>query len=296
MKNRAYVFILIFVAAILGGGAGIFGKISLAEIPPFSFTFLRFLVASIFLIPFTLHHLPSFKKKDYKIILVSLLASANVIFFAFGIRETTANISQMIYTAVPIVTALLSYYLLKEKFGINKIIGITVGFIGTIIVVLLPLISKNGDTGTIGGNLTIVVAMLSISLYWVLIKKLKSDYSPLQINNYFIFITTILFFFLSGFDLIRNPNWFNGVSLNAYLSLVFVAVFSTALYYLISQVINKKATPVITSMILYIQPFATFIWAYYLLSEKLTALFLVGVIFSLLGVGIYNFSSKNRPI
>jgi len=291
-SNKLLVFFLIILAAILGGGAGVFGKIALAEIPPFSFTFLRFLIASIFLIPFSLKYLPTFKRKDYKIILLSLLASANVVLFAYGIKHTTANISQMIYTAVPIVSALLSFYYLKERFGVSKIIGIAVGFMGTIIVVLLPLISNNNGGSTIGGNLTIFIAMLSISLYWVLSKKFHSEYSPLEINNYFIFTTTVLLFFLSIFDLFREPTWWQGVSANAYLALIFVAVLSTAIYYLISQIIIKRATPVMASMVLYVQPLATFVWAYYFLSEKLTVLFLVGVLLSLLGVGIYNFSKK----
>jgi len=295
-KNSYHIFFLVVIAAILGGGAGVFGKIALAEIPPFSFTFLRFLIASIFLIPFSLKYLPAFKRKDYKIILLSLLASANVVLFAFGIKHTTANISQMIYTAVPIVSALLSFYYLKERFGVNKIFGIVVGFVGTVIVVLLPLISSNNGGSTIGGNLTIVAAMLSISLYWVLSKKFHAQYSSLEINNYFIFTTTGLLFFLSIFDLFKEPTWWQGVSTNAYLALIFVAVLSTAIYYLISQIIVKKATPVMASMVLYVQPFTTFIWAYYFLSEKLSVLFLIGVFLSLLGVGIYNFSIKRVAI
>lgn len=290
MRTKYYTLFLVITAAILGGGAGVFAKISLLEIPPFSFTFLRFLVAAIFLIPFSIKHLPSFRKEDYKVILLSLLASLNVILFAFGIKYTTANMGQVIYTAVPIVSALLSFKLLKERFGFIKIVGIVIGFIGTITVILLPLISNSNDGGSIVGNLLIFVAMLSISVYWVLSKRFQEKYTPTEINNYFIFTTTFLLLFLSVIDLIRQPSWWQEVSLNAYLSLGFVAVFSTAIYYLISQIVIKKATPVMASMVLYVQPFATFIWAYYFLAEKLSSAFLVAIFLSLLGVGIYNYS------
>ncbi len=294
-SNKSFVFFLIISAAVLGGGAGVFGKIALREIPPFSFTFLRFLVASIFLIPFSLKYLPKFRKRDYKIILLSLLASANVVLFAFGIRHTSANISQMIYTAVPIVSAILSFYYLRERFGIKKIFGIIMGFVGALLIIVLPLIS-NADSAvsSIWGNIIIVIAMLSISLYWVLSKRFQEKYSPLEINNYFIFTTTILLLFLSIFDLSQNPGWYIGVSTNAYLSLLFVAIFSTAIYYLISQIIVKRATPVMATMILYVQPFTTFIWAYYFLSETLSILFIVGTVLTLLGVGLYNFTGKRR--
>ncbi len=221
------------------------------------------------------------------------MASANVVLFAFGIRHTSANISQMIYTAVPIVSAILSFYLLKERFGFKKILGVVVGFIGALFIVLLPLFSKTDSmVSNVWANLIIVIAMLSISLYWVLSKKFHDKYSSMEINNYFIFTTTILLFFLSIYDLIKEPFWYNNVSLNSYLSLLFVAVLSTAIYYLISQVIIKKATPVIAAMILYVQPFTTFIWSYYLLSETLSILFIIGTSLVLFGVGIYNFSNK----
>ncbi len=290
-NNKINTLLLILIAAILGGAAGVFGKIALKEIPSFSFTFLRFLIASVFLIPFSLKHLPTFKKKDYKIILLSLLASVNVVLFSFGIKYTTANISQMIYTAVPIVSAVLSFYLFGERFNFKKILGILIGFIGTITIILLPIISNN-NLGSIKGNIIISIAMSSISLYWVLSKKFQSEYSPLKINNYFIFITTILLFFLSFYDLIKTPNWYDHISIRAYLALIFIAIFSTAITYLLNQVLIKRTTPVLASMVLYLQPFTTFIWAYIFLSEKLSLPFLVGAILTLIGIGIYNFSKK----
>ncbi|MFA6251280.1 MAG: DMT family transporter [Candidatus Paceibacterota bacterium] len=290
-KNNYSILFLILLAAVFGATTGVLGKIVLEEIPSFSFTFLRFFIASIFLIPFSLKHLPTFKKKDWKIILLSLLASLNVILFSFGIKHTTANMSQMIYSAVPIISAILSFYILKEKFGFNKIIGIIIGFIGTITIILMPLISNNSG-GTIIGNFIITIAMLSISLYWVLSKKIKQEYSSIKINNYFIATTTILLIPFLFFDLIKNSYWIKNVSTTSYLYIVFIAVFGTAICYLINQVLIKKTTPVMNSMILYLQPFITFLLAYLFLSEKLTILFIIGVVLSLFGIGIYNFSIK----
>lgn len=293
-KSNYSVILLILLAAIFGATTGVLGKIVLKEIPSFSFTFLRFFIALIFLIPFSLKHLPTFEKKDWRIILLSLLASINVILFSFGIKHTTANMSQMIYSSVPIVSAIFSFYLLKEKFGITKISGIVIGFLGIIAIILMPLISNNSG-GSIIGNLIITIAMISISLYWVLSKKLQLEYSSMKINNYFILVTTILLIPFLFFDLINNPYWVKNVSTSSYLYMIFIAVFGTAICYLINQILIKRTTPVMNSMILYIQPFATFLLAYIFLSEKLTTSFIVGVILSLLGIGLYNFSIKRHP-
>jgi drug/metabolite transporter (DMT)-like permease len=294
MKNNNYsVILLILLAAIFGGATGVLGKIVLREIPSFSFTFLRFFIALLVLLPFSLKHLPTFKRKDWKIILISLLASLNVILFSFGIKYTTANMSQVIYSAVPIISAILSVYLLKEKFGFSKIIGIVLGFVGTIMIIILPLISHNSG-GTIIGNFIITLAMLSISLYWVLSKKLQLTYSSIKINNYFIATTTLLLIPFSIFDLFQHPTWMKSISTNSYLYMLFIAIFGTAICYLINQILIKKTTPVMNSMVLYVQPFFTFLLASILLSEKLTTLFIIGAILSLLGIGIYNYSLRNK--
>ncbi len=292
-RDRWYIFLLVVTAAILGGGAGVFGKIALTEIPPFSFTFLRFTAASLFLIPFSKGSFPVFSKEHSKIILFSLLASLNVILFAFGIKHTTANTGQVIYTAVPIISAILSFWFLKEKFGARKVAGVALGFLGAMFVVLLPFVTKGSEAGTLYGNSIIFLAMLSISFYFVWSKKFQSAYSPMQINNYFIFTTAFLALFLSLPDFLKEPYWWQNVSLKSLLALLFVAFFSTALYYLLHQIIVKKSTPVMASMILYIQPFKAFVLSYIFLAEKLTPLFLIGVLLSLLGVGIYNFSERD---
>lgn len=293
MKNNNYsVILLILLAAIFGGATGVLGKIVLREIPSFSFTFLRFFIALLVLLPFSLKHLPTFKREDWKIILVSLLASLNVILFSFGIKYTTANMSQVIYSAVPIISAILSVYLLKEKFGFSKIIGIVIGFVGTIMIIILPLISHNSG-GTIIGNFIIILAMLSISLYWVLVKKLQLTYSSMKINNYFIATTALLLIPFSIFDLLQHPSWMKNVSTNSYLYMFLIAILGTAICYLINQILIKRTTPVMNSMVLYIQPLFTFLLASILLSEKLTTLFIIGAILSLLGIGIYNYSLRN---
>lgn len=144
------------------------------------------------------------------------------------------------------------------------------------------------------GNILIVFAMISISVYWVLSKKFQSIYSPLKINNYFILSTTILLFFLSFYDIVKTPNWYHNVSINAYAALIFIAIFCTAITYLLNQILIKRTTPVLASMVLYLQPFATFIRAYIFLSEGLSLLFIIGAGITLLGIGIYNFSKNTN--
>ena len=76
IKQRAILATII--AVIIGGGVTPLTKIAVQTIPVFSYTFLRFFFASLVILPYFLKHTPRVNKRLYKLILFSLLLSANV--------------------------------------------------------------------------------------------------------------------------------------------------------------------------------------------------------------------------
>jgi len=279
--------ILILIATVIGGGAGVFAKISLKEIPPITFTLLRFLLAIGILLPFILRE-NWFRFGNLKqVVLVSLLATANVTIFVFGIGRTTATISQMLYAGVPLIAGIFSYYLLQERLNSRKILGILIGFIGVLVIVLLPVIGeKTVFNGDLLGNLIIFTAVFSFALYSVFSKQFQQDYSPLQLTIFFVLTTTIVQLLLIPFELKESTNWWSTVSPLAIFGLLYVGVLGTGVYYLIYQYAIKVATPVMASMILYLQPISAFAWASLLLDEKITPEFIVGAILAFIGVAL----------
>jgi drug/metabolite transporter (DMT)-like permease len=127
-NTTTLAFASVLLAAFVGGGLGVFTKIGIREIPLFSFIFLRFFLATLFLLPFALKEKLPQKKELLKTVRLSLLSTINVTFAALGLKFTTATIGQLLYTCVPILAAILSYYFLKEKINSRKIVGILTGF------------------------------------------------------------------------------------------------------------------------------------------------------------------------
>src|SRR3989344_5153689 len=118
-----------------------FAKIVLQTIPPLTFTFIRFFFAFIILIIFT-KKMPKLSKEHIPVLLFSLLSTANVVLFAYGVKITTATIGQALYVGVPIVVLVISYFFLKEKLSNKKTLGVVIGFIGVIIMIWLPNIGE----------------------------------------------------------------------------------------------------------------------------------------------------------
>jgi len=79
------ILLLIIATAFLGAGVGAVSKLSLQEIPEIPFTFLRFLVAALVLIPVFIKQGFRFKLKKFRdLFFVSIFATGNVTFFIFG--------------------------------------------------------------------------------------------------------------------------------------------------------------------------------------------------------------------
>ena len=284
MKDRHLALLAIIFATLTAAGTPVLSKIGLEEIPPLSFIFIRFFLALLFILPLFLREKPKFNKGMLKVALISLFSTTNIILFVFGIRLTTASGAQMIYAFVPIMTAVISYFLIKEYFTSKKILGIFLGFLGTMIIVLLPLIGQPSSLkGNLLGNLLILIGATAYSFYPVFSKKLQARYSPTYLTFVFLAVTAIINLFLFPIELITHPFWFQTVSLNSWLALLYVAVFGTIVFYLLTQYAIKYGSAVIGTISLYLMPIATFGWAAVLLEEKLTTGLAVGGLMALTG-------------
>lgn len=286
--SKHSAILLIIIVAIIGGGVPAFSKIALQGFPAFIFIFLRFLLAGLALVPIFLSKKALVEKSKLKnAVLISLLATSNVTFFALGVRKTTATIAQMLYAAVPIMASVFSYLFLKEKIKVEKLAGILLGFVGVLTIILLPVIGKTSAfNGTLAGNLLIFIGVVSYSLYTVMSKKLQKIYSPLALTMIFIITTIVIQSLLLPIELKSNPDFWKTISINNLMGLVYVGILGTSFYYLIYQYAIKKATPVIASMAFYLQPIASFLWAFVLLGERLTPGFIIGGILALTGARI----------
>lgn len=289
------MFLWVILVAASGGGIPVFSKMALLEIPTFIFIFLRFALASMILIPIFLRSGERIRKKDMlPVILVSLFGTGNVVFFAFGVKATTATSAQVLYASSPIIALIASFIILKSVFGKEKLIGVLLGVAGVLIIVLAPKI-QSGDsaTGSIIGNLTVFIAVISYTLFTVFSKKLQARYSPATLTTAMVLTTVSVQCLLVCTDVPGIRTVAEGVSLRAVVGVLYVGIFGTALYFLLYQQVIKRANPVVASMTFYLQPVFSFLYASLLLGERLTTGLVVGSVLAFIGAGLVTGNNKS---
>lgn len=285
MSDRQKAFTAILLITLIGAGIPPIAKIGLFEIPPLSFAFVRFVLASLFILPFFLPKRKNLKKDLSRLILVSLLATGNIIFFVLGIKLTTANISQLIYAGVPIITTFILYGGFGQKLSSKNVFGIALGFVATAIVLFLPILEQGGKfAGDLQGNILLLVAVVLYSFYVVFTKSLLNSYSPFEISSVFIFATTIVLLPFFFYELTVYGQWWKNIAGSGLLSMGYVVFLTTIASYILNQYAIKHGGVIFYSMVFYLIPVFGFLAAFLLLGEQLTPGLIVGGALALLGI------------
>lgn len=285
MNDKQKAILSILLLSILSGSTAAVIKIGLVSIPPLSFAFLRFLIAGVIILPFLLKK--KIIKSIWSLVPLSLLGTINIVVFILGVKRTTATIAQLLYAGVPLLTALIIFIFLKERLDFRKAFGISIGFLGVVFVVLLPIFEKGTKfSGDLFGNLLIAIGVISWSFYTVFSKDKLKSFSPFVMTATFILITLLILLPLSIFESIQYANWWKTLSLSSVFSLIYVGTVSTIFTYLLNQYAIKHGGSIFASMQFYLIPISAYLFAFLLLGEGLTKGLVAGGLLALLGVYI----------
>lgn len=289
MSSRLIALVAIVAASLLWASAGVVTKLLLVYFTPFPLAFLRFVFASIFILPFFLmQRRPPFLTLVKHILPIALLSSANIVLFYFGLTFTTNNASSVIYASVPLITAIAAYYTIAEPLTMRKIIGIILGFVGVTTILLLPLVEKGQMlSGNITGNILIVIASFIWAAYTIGSRRLmqKYKYSPLVLTSISLFTSTVVFGLFA--HLVFPMDYLAPLLLkNNFLLVLHLALLVTVATYLLFQWAIKHSSATTASLNNYLQPVFSVTLGVIILGEPLTTGFLIGSALVIAGVFI----------
>ncbi len=285
--------LLTLVFILLWSSAFITGKIIVNNATPFASLSFRFLLVSIGFIIFSYYlNEKIFVKKKYIFeacisgILFHGLYLGGV-FYSLSIG-LPATISALIVSMHPILTNIFAGPFLKENVSWEQWIGISLGFLGTIIVLGFDI----GDNIPIIGLLSSLIALLAATTATIWQKKLSTRL-PLSVSNLYQSIGASIFLFFVMF-LIEDP--FINFNYNFLLAMswqIFAISFGafTILMYLI-----KVGTASQTSNLFFLIPPTSAIMAWFFLNEIITLSDVIGLLISTTGVYIATTKKKKFNI
>jgi len=211
-----------------------------------------------------------------------------------ALTKTTASEGFILAYMWPIIVLILSFVILKEAVTKPKIIGISISFLGMIIIATKGNIFSFQLTNLLGDAMAICGAFV-FALYSVLGKKVRYD----RTFSVFIYFLTALILLIptvavfSDFTLPTSETW---------IWIVFNGCFVNGISYIFwFKALDHGKTDVIANL-LYLTPFVSLIFIQLFLDEKILMSSIIGLFVILFGVlchplyALKNFSGKNSSL
>lgn len=266
-------------------------KAAMNDVGPFTVIFFRMTIASLCFLYFIKNFLKyDFSKRDIKYILL-LAFLEPCLYFIFeskALQYTSASQAGMITSLMPILTAMLAGYFLKEIITNKMIIGSLIAMAGAIWLSLQGTISLDAPNPLLG-NFLEFLAMLCAAGYTTVARYLSHKYSALFVTAIQVFIGSIFFFPLFLYEYLNIG--FN-MTINSFLWIAYLGVIVTLAGYGLYNYALTKIEASKASIFIYLIPVFTLILAYFVLNEKLSILEFIACFIILLGVFISEVSSS----
>ena len=273
---------LMLIASFIWGTAFVSQTTGMGSIGPFTFSFVRFLLAMLTVLPLALlfekNNLPFFfKNKNY--IYLSLFAGL-ALFGGMGLQQYALLKSQIANTAflstlyVPFVS-LISRFIFRSR--LHWIIWIAV----LLCVYGSYLLSSNQTTEVQKSDSLLFIAAVCFAIHIILIDIfMKQFYSPFTFGfiQYAIVFLCSLIFALS----LENPTIAN-IKIE-WFELVYTGVFSAGIGYTLQIIAQSKASPAPAAIILSMESVFGTLAGWILLNQILDANKILGCLAIFMGV------------
>lgn len=268
--------VLLSMSACIWGGMFVVVKIIVDEIHPIQLVWLRYLIAIIFLMIFSLLRREKWhwNWSDLRLIfLIGLIGNTiSIVAQETGTWLSSAQTGAVITSATPTFMLIFAWLILKEKMTSVKIISVIMATLGVIMIVGLHL----SGNYILYGVLSLIVAALTWALMSVLVKKVN-HYSSLQttIISTMVAIVCLTPIIMLNPSALGNINFLN---IKVILCLFYLGVISTAMAFVMWNQGLKLVNASSSGLFFLLQPIVGTLLGWLLLGENISISFIVGTI------------------
>ena len=232
------------------------------------------------------------ESRDFlKIVFASVLGMCtNMLAFFRGLELSTPINSGVIITLSPVLVLILSYFFLKERITLKKIVGIFIGFSGAIFLILNSnKVGINAPNIPLGNSFFLINAS-AYAGYLIIVKPLTKKYNVFTLMKWLFLIGLILSTPLT-YNQFVDVNW-SELPWFALWRMIYVVIGTTFLTYLFNIYALNTLSPTTVSSFIYLQPIITIIFALITGSDTLDTTKILSCL--LVFIGVYLVSLKNK--
>lgn len=285
------VYVKLLLTAVFWGGTFIAGRAVAGSVHPFAAAFLRFAVASSFLVVLIVKkegRLPIPDTRQW--VPVLLLGMSGVfaynVFFFKGLERIEAGRAALIIANNPIGIALMSAVIFGERLPLAKIAGVLLSVAGALIVISKGSLTAMFRGGVGSGEMFILGCVASWVTYSLIGKTVMRRFSPLA---------SVTWSALIGAVLLLVPAWREGMAGDVFsysgwdwLSIFYLGFFGTVLGFVWYYEGIQKIGPTKAGQFINFVPISAVVLAFFILGEPITLSLAAGAVLVISGVVLTN--------
>ncbi|MDY3060338.1 MAG: DMT family transporter [Fusobacterium sp.] len=275
MNKQLQANFLIVLVALFWGSTYFLTKMAVEELEPFNLTALRFGTAFIITALFFFKRIRNADRTVIKYsIILGVLAVIAVLSMTFGVQYTTASNAGFLISLSVVMIPLISVVVLKKKIKAKLLLSVILATIGIVCLTLNEQLTINK------GDILCILCAASFAVQVLIMERIPKTADSVAIGALQLGITAvvnfILSFFLENFTVPRDFKvW--GV-------IVILGVFCTAFCYIIQIYSLKNTSAIQAGIILSLEPVFSAIFAYIFLGELLSKQGYIGAILLFISV------------
>ena len=290
---RYLYFLLLLLTSFLWAGNFIVGKWLVGHASPMTLTSLRWIIAVICLLPLVWITEKKIKPSRKAILPLMLMGISGVAFFNilqfFALEQTSASNVGLISTLNMISIAIFSAVFLKERINVLQMSAMGFSFLGVLLVLTKGQLSLLLSLQLNKGDLYMLAAVGIWGIYSVCSKWAMAHTSAMMATLY-------SGIFGLAFLLPFNVPEFVVTDINASFiySILYTGVISTVLCFVLWNLGVQKLGATTSGLFLNFNPIFTAILAFLLLSEKMTAVQILGSIIVISGCYFFSYFKAKK--
>lgn len=261
-------FALLLLLSVLWGSSFIAIKIAVDHgLPPVSLATLRIGIGAVILTGLAIFRGQAAPRGGgvwARLLLLGIIGNALPFFLiGWGEQYTPSNLAAILMAVIPIFVVILAHLMTHdEKLTLGKSLGVTLAFIG--IIVLVGVDALSGLGATVIGQLAILGGCVSYSFYGVNARRLPPMGSEMTTGV----ILVLAFLCLLPIWLLHDRPWQMTISTPALLATLWLGVISTAAGNLLFYLILRRAGAGFAAFNNYLVPLMGIGWGFFCLDER----------------------------
>lgn len=209
----------------------------------------------------------------------------NQLLFIKGLSLTYPIHAALLLLITPILIVFIAAWILKERLGLLKVIGLALGISGALVLVLAKDSSGSGDNVLLG-DLFIIINAISYTIYFIIVKPLMVKYNAVVVLRWVFTIGLVLVLPFGWVEFTEIP-WERYTAVD-FTSMGLIVITGTFLAYLFNLYGIKILGPSVAGFYIYTQPVFAALIAMFFLHEQLALYKVIAAILIFSGVFLAN--------